>query len=82
MITIKILDEGKQSSSQVPGFAARMIELQTRVFETLFEDLHCDNSAHKHFENIITVNVKETPIFRIQQVCCTDFEMKIKKAVF
>ena len=81
MITIKIVGEKRDLSSENSGFAARIIELQTHVFETLFEGLHCDNLAHKDFENIIIVNTNEAPIFKIQQVCCRDFEMKIIKAV-
>jgi hypothetical protein len=81
MIRIKIVDERNIPDSDKTGYAARMIELQRQAFEMLFEDLSCDNAAHKDFENTILANVTHKPILTIQRVCCRDFEMRIKRTL-
>jgi hypothetical protein len=63
------------------GFNERINNVQRRVFDSLFEDLHCNNPEHKEFENVITASLSEQPYFKIEKVCCSDFEARIKNAV-
>jgi hypothetical protein len=84
MITVNIKNSQDKLSPFFAdgGFNERINKVQRRVFDSLFEDLHCNNPEHKEFENVITASLSEQgPYFKIEKVCCSEFEMRIKNAV-
>ena len=81
VITIKIKTDGQDEVPSTGGFSERIMEMQRRIFQNLFEGLHCEHEEHRDFENVITASIKDQPLFQIEKICCKDFEDAIKKAV-
>jgi hypothetical protein len=81
MIIITVHKEGREKNPFGDRFKGQIMDMERRVYETLFEGLECDNEDHKDFDNIIQADFKEQPAFKIEKICCRDFEMKIRKAV-
>ena len=81
VITIKIKKDGQDEVPSTGGFSERIMEMQHRIFQNLFEGLQCEHEEHRNFENVITASIKDQPLFQIEKICCKDFEAAIKKAV-
>jgi hypothetical protein len=58
-----------------------ILNLQRRLFNYLFEGLVCDNQAHKDFSNVIIATLTEQPSFKVEKICCRDFELKIRNSI-
>ena len=81
MISITVHKATREKNPFGDRFKGQVMDMERRVYETLFEGLECDNQDHHGFENVIEANFMEQPPFRIEKICCKDFEMKIRKAV-
>jgi hypothetical protein len=81
MIIITVRNEAREKNPFGERFKGKIMDMEKRVYESLFEGLECDNEAHRDFDNVILANFKEQPPFRIEKICCKAFELKIRKAV-
>lgn len=81
MIIISVRNKTQEKNPFGERFKGQIMDMEKRVYESLFEGLECDNEDHRDFDNIIQANFTEQPPFRIEKICCKDFELKIRKAV-
>jgi hypothetical protein len=81
MIIITVHKQAREKNPFGERFKGKIMDMERRVYENLFEGLECDNQAHRDFDNVIEADFEQQPPFKIEKICCEEFALKIRKSV-